>query len=71
MPLTCRNAADQLTCRAARSVRDVGAAGSNPATPTQVTGHLRGGRRRRGRDGAAAGEMIYKGSQVGSRALMA
>jgi hypothetical protein len=34
MPLTCRNGADHLTCRAERSVRDEEAAGSNPATPT-------------------------------------
>ena len=44
MRLTCRNGADQLTCRAERSVRDEEAAGSNPATPTQVRGHLRSSR---------------------------
>jgi hypothetical protein len=35
MPLTCRNGADHLTCRAELSVRDEEAAGSNPATPTK------------------------------------
>jgi hypothetical protein len=32
---------DQPTCTRARAVRDEEAAGSNPATPTQVTGHIR------------------------------
>jgi len=32
---------DQPACTCACAVRDEEAAGSNPATPTQVTGHLR------------------------------
>jgi len=34
MPLTCRNATDQLTCRLRASIRDEEAASSNPATST-------------------------------------
>jgi hypothetical protein len=39
--LTCGNAPEQGFCKHSRSVRDEEAAGSNPATPTQVTGQIR------------------------------
>ena len=37
--LTCADAFEQALCTPARPVRDEEAAGSNPATPTQVKGH--------------------------------
>jgi hypothetical protein len=37
--LTCGCFRQQRLCRGVRSVRDEEAAGSNPATPTQLTGH--------------------------------
>jgi hypothetical protein len=40
-PLTCADMGKQATCTLVCSVRDEEAAGSNPATPTQHTGHLR------------------------------
>ena len=41
MSVTSEGASQQQLRRVGRSVRDEEAAGSNPATPTQVTGHLR------------------------------
>ena len=37
--LTSADASHQVACTRASAVRDEEAAGSNPATPTQVTGH--------------------------------
>src|SRR5271165_6655754 len=37
--LTSANVSHQVACTRASAVRDEEAAGSNPATPTQVTGH--------------------------------
>jgi hypothetical protein len=39
--LTCTDVSGQRYRTDARLVRDEEAAGSNPATPTQLTGHLR------------------------------